>query len=107
MADRKREPAAVVHLENLARSLLLEPLADVAFMKPNRRGQLVRQGTAEVVESAVEAEAYAEVDGKDVPRAEGRPEQALDESVSPFSRLGRRHPRYSAVSIWAFWSFSE
>jgi hypothetical protein len=72
-------------------------------MKPSRRGQLVRQGTAaEVVESAVEAEAYAEVDGKDVPGAEGRPEQALDESVSPFSRLGRRHPRYSAVSIWAF-----
>ncbi len=88
MAFGKRVPplvgrgARLLHVEDTARGLLLEPLARVALMDPCGLGQIARCEWAPVGERSVEAEPIAEVDAEEVPCSERRREEALNERVA-------------------------
>jgi hypothetical protein len=83
----------IVDLEDPGRSLLLQPLPDVPLIRPCALGELGRRRVA-VGQGAVEAEPAPEVDSEQIPRAERRLEEALDEGVTP---VGRRRHRQKLV----------
>ena len=83
VAARLGRAGGVLHLEEPAHSLLLQPLADVALLRPGLDRQLRRRRAPQAPETAVEAEPVADVDGSEVHEAERRLHQAAGERVPP------------------------
>ena len=101
MAGRQAEPAVVGaavlgDIEDPADRLLLEPFADLAWIRPGPTGELrCTQGTV-VGELAIEAEAIAEIDREQVEGAGRRLAEAPGQGVAPVRLAGgqlhrRRH----------------
>ncbi len=81
VAASLRGGRGVVHLEDAACGLLLEPLARVALVRARGGGELAGGQRAPLGERAVEAEAIAQIDAEDIPRPERRLEEPLHERV--------------------------
>jgi len=84
-----RGAVGVVDREDAARGLLLEPLADVALVRSDLVGELVRPERAVLGEGLIEVEPLAEVHGEQIPRTEGCLEEARHERVAALLRLLR------------------
>jgi hypothetical protein len=71
----------IVHIEDFAHGLLLQPLAGVAGVDAGAGGQLASGGRAILGERLVQPEPVPQVRRVDINRAERRAEEALDERL--------------------------
>ena len=88
MALRQPEPALASSLrrrEQIARRLLLEPLARVALVHARGLRELGRRQRAPLRQNAVQAEHVPDVDREEIERADRVREQPLDERVTAFA----------------------
>jgi hypothetical protein len=88
-ARRAVAGAVRLQLQQVARRLLLEPLADVPLVQACGVCELAGFHRPTVGEDPVEAEPVAEVDGKEVERTDRIRHQALDERIAPLSGINR------------------
>nr|WP_165547440.1 hypothetical protein [Kribbella sindirgiensis] len=83
----------VVDVDQSAGGVVLQPLADVALVGAGAFGQLDRRRRALLGERLVQPQTLAEVDGVELERRSGVPEDPLDECVGPVHELDRTFVR--------------
>ncbi len=87
---RQPEPSLLpidLHLQQVARRLLLEPLACVPFVHPGRLRQLCGCQRTIIGHDPVETETFTDVHREEIERADSVHEQALDKGIAPFGRI--------------------
>ena len=76
---RRRVRRDVVHVEQPARRVVLQPLPHVALVRAGPRGELARGRRTALVQRPVEPEPFAQIDGVELERPGGVAEEALGE----------------------------
>ena len=91
-----------LHLEEVARSLLLEPFTCVPLVNPCCLRELYGCQRAAIGDDPVETETFTDVNRKEIERANRVHEQPFDEGVAPFGGISHACHKEPPVALTIF-----